>query len=47
MAAAIRRLHADRVWRTQLAERARAAGLIYDRRRAVTAYRDLLEDVCA
>jgi putative colanic acid biosynthesis glycosyltransferase WcaI len=47
MAAAIRRLHADRVWRTQLAERARAAGLIYDRRRAVAAYRDLLEDVCA
>jgi glycosyltransferase involved in cell wall biosynthesis len=47
MVAAIRRLHADRVWRTQLAERARAAGLIYDRRRAVTAYRDLLEDVCA
>ena len=47
MAAAIRRLHADRAWRTQLAERARAAGLIYDRRRAVTAYRDLLEDVCA
>jgi glycosyltransferase involved in cell wall biosynthesis len=47
IAAAIRRLHADRVWRTQLAERARAAGLIYDRRRAVAAYRDLLEDVCA
>jgi colanic acid biosynthesis glycosyl transferase WcaI len=47
MAAAIRRLHADCAWRTQLAERARAAGLIYDRRRAVAAYRDLLEDVCA
>jgi glycosyltransferase involved in cell wall biosynthesis len=45
MAAAIRRLHTDRVSRARLAAHARIAALIYDRRRAVEAYRDLLEGV--
>ena len=45
MAAAIRRLHTDRVARARLAAHARTAALIYDRRRAVEAYRDLLEGV--
>jgi len=47
MAAAIRRLHADGAWRGRLADNARAAGLVYSRRRAVEAYRDLLQGVCA
>ncbi len=44
MAAAIRTLHADPVRRARLASNARAAGLIYDRPRAIEAYRDALED---
>jgi len=47
MADAIRRLHGDRVSRTRLAGHARAAALVYDRRRAVEAYAALLEDVAA
>jgi len=45
IAQAIRRLYADRVSRTRLAQHARAAGTIYDRRRAVEAYREVLEAV--
>jgi glycosyltransferase involved in cell wall biosynthesis len=45
MAAALRALYADRARCRQLAEHARAAGLIYDRARAVEAYRDVLEEV--
>jgi colanic acid biosynthesis glycosyl transferase WcaI len=45
MAAAIRRLYQEPVCRTRLAQNARAAGLVYDRPRAVEAYRDLLEEV--
>jgi putative colanic acid biosynthesis glycosyltransferase WcaI len=43
MATAIRALHDDSARRSQLAVNARAAGLIYDRPRAVEAYRDALE----
>jgi putative colanic acid biosynthesis glycosyltransferase WcaI len=42
--AAIRRLHADPALRATLAANARAAGMLYDRARAVEAYRDVLED---
>lgn len=42
---AIRRLHADPALRERLAVNARAAGLIYDRPRAVEAYRAVLEGV--
>jgi glycosyltransferase involved in cell wall biosynthesis len=45
MAAAIRRLRTDGAWRQRLAGHARAAGLIYDRPRAVEAYRDVIEEV--
>ena len=45
MEAAIRRLHGDPVLRTRLAAHARSAGLIYDRARAVEAYRDAFEAV--
>jgi predicted RNA-binding Zn ribbon-like protein len=45
MAMAIRLLHGDQVRRQRMAENARAAGLIYDRSRAVEAYRDVLEEV--
>jgi glycosyltransferase involved in cell wall biosynthesis len=47
MEAAIRRLHGDPVLRADLAAHARSAGLIYDRPRAVEAYRDVLEAVLA
>jgi colanic acid biosynthesis glycosyl transferase WcaI len=47
MASAIRWLHGDQQQRRRLAENARAAGLVYSRRRAAEAYRDLLEGVCA
>jgi glycosyltransferase involved in cell wall biosynthesis len=43
--AAIRRLYADPVLRADLGAHARSAGLIYDRARAVEAYRDALEGV--
>src|SRR5262249_15028513 len=42
METAIRRLHGDPVLRERLA---RNAGLVYDRARAVEAYRDVLESV--
>lgn len=45
IATAIRDLHADPSRRLRLAEHARAAGLIYDRARAVEAYRDVFESV--
>jgi putative colanic acid biosynthesis glycosyltransferase WcaI len=45
MAAAIRSLHGDPARRDRLAANARAAGLVYDRPRAVEAYRDALEGV--
>jgi colanic acid biosynthesis glycosyl transferase WcaI len=45
MAAAIRHLHGDPARRGRLAANARTAGLIYDRPRAVEAYRDALEGV--
>ena len=45
IADAIRRLHADPTRRAQLAANARAAGLVYDRPRAVEAYRDVFEGV--
>lgn len=44
MANAIRRLHRDRATRERLSRNSRAAGLIYDRARAVEAYRDVLEE---
>ena len=44
MSQAIRRLHGDPAWRRRLADHARGAGLAYDRRHAVEAYRDVLED---
>jgi len=47
MTAAIRWLYADAVGRARLAGNARAAGLLYSRRRAVEAYRDLLQEVSA
>ena len=47
MLEAIRRLHADRLSRARMASQARTVGLIYDRRRAVEAYHELLEDVSA
>jgi colanic acid biosynthesis glycosyl transferase WcaI len=43
MAAAIRAMHGDPARRRRLAANARAAGLIYDRPRAIEAYRDALE----
>jgi colanic acid biosynthesis glycosyl transferase WcaI len=45
MEAAIRRLHRDPVLRERLAGHARSAGLVYDRARAVEAYRDVFESV--
>ena len=45
--AAIRRLYADPVLRANLAAHARSAGLVYDRARAVEAYKDALETVLA
>jgi glycosyltransferase involved in cell wall biosynthesis len=45
MAEAIRRLHADQVSRARLASRARAASVMYNRRRAVDAYHELFEDL--
>jgi glycosyltransferase involved in cell wall biosynthesis len=47
MAAALRALYNDRARCRQLADHARAAGLIYDRARAVEAYRDVLEEVAS
>lgn len=45
MAEAIRRLHADQVSRARLASHARAASVMYNRRRAVDAYHELFEDL--
>lgn len=45
IAAAIRQLHKDPARRQELAAHSRAAGLIYDRARAVEAYRDVFESV--
>ena len=45
IAAAIRQVYADPARRQQLADHARAAGLVYDRARAVEAYRDVFESV--
>jgi glycosyltransferase involved in cell wall biosynthesis len=47
MAGAIRHLHDDRVLCERLGTHARAAGLIYDRPRAVEAYREVFESVVA
>jgi glycosyltransferase involved in cell wall biosynthesis len=47
MERAIRLLHENRDLRLRLGTNARAAGLIYDRPRAVEAYRDVLESVVA
>jgi colanic acid biosynthesis glycosyl transferase WcaI len=47
IAAAIRRLHDDRHYREQLGANARVAGLLYDRPRAVEAYRDLFEETAS
>jgi len=47
MAAAIRRLHADQPSRARMAAHARQAALMYDRRRAVEAYRNLFESVAS
>lgn len=45
MALAIRALHADAARRRTMADNARRAGLVYDRPRAVEAYRDVLDEV--
>ena len=45
IAAAIRQLRGDAARRLEMAENARAAGLIYDRARAMEAYRDVFESV--
>lgn len=45
IAAAIRELHDDSVKRASMGERARSAGELFDRRRAVSAYHDLLREV--
>jgi hypothetical protein len=45
MAAALRRLYETPSCRARLAQNARAAGLVYDRPRAVEAYRNVLEEV--
>jgi colanic acid biosynthesis glycosyl transferase WcaI len=47
MAAAIRRLHADGPGRRQLANHARAAGLVFDRRRAIEAYRAVIQEAAS
>jgi glycosyltransferase involved in cell wall biosynthesis len=47
MAAAIRRLYADRAECRRLAENARGAGLVYDRPRAVEAYHAVLAGVAS
>jgi glycosyltransferase involved in cell wall biosynthesis len=47
IAMAVRRLYGDPEWRARLAAHARAAGLIYDRPRAVEAYRNVFESVVA
>ena len=44
IATAIRQLHDDPAYRARLGANARAAGLLYDRPRAVEAYRDVLEE---
>jgi glycosyltransferase involved in cell wall biosynthesis len=46
IADAIRQLHANPARRAALAAHAREAGLVYDRPRAVEAYRDVFEDAC-
>jgi len=45
IAAAIRQLHGDGSRRVRMAENARAAGLTYDRARAIEAYRNVFESV--
>jgi len=45
VAAAIRTLHGNPSRRLQMAENSRAAGLVYDRARAVEAYRDVFESI--
>jgi glycosyltransferase involved in cell wall biosynthesis len=45
IAAAIRTLHGNAPRRLQMAENSRSAGLVYDRARAVEAYRDVFESV--
>jgi len=45
MAAAIRRLHSSPSERRQLADNSRVAGLVYDRRAAVDAYRGVFEEL--
>jgi glycosyltransferase involved in cell wall biosynthesis len=45
IAAAIREMHGNAPRRLQMAENARIAGLVYDRPRAVEAYRDVFEGV--
>jgi colanic acid biosynthesis glycosyl transferase WcaI len=45
MAGAIRRLYSSTACREKFARNARAAGLVYDRPRAVEAYRDVFEEV--
>jgi hypothetical protein len=47
MADAIRRLHGDSAGRRRLADHARTAGLLYDRRRAVEAYRDVIQEAAS
>jgi colanic acid biosynthesis glycosyl transferase WcaI len=47
IADAVRRLHGDAGLRARLAANARAAGLLYDRPRAVEAYRNLFEEIVA
>ncbi len=47
MAKALRALYMDRVRCAELARHSRAAGLIYDRARAVDAYREVLEDLAS
>jgi hypothetical protein len=45
MSAAIRRLHSAPSERRQLADNSRVAGLVYDRRAAVDAYRRVFEEL--
>jgi glycosyltransferase involved in cell wall biosynthesis len=47
IAAAVRRLHADRELAARMATHARSAGLVYDRAHAIDAYRDVFEEVMA
>jgi hypothetical protein len=46
MAQAIRRLHQDAGKSRRMAVNARAAGLVYDRRKAVDRYQRMLAGVC-